>query len=195
MSKPVSMARPKNTVQKVISRLVRTESGCWEYPGNPDRGGYHRVRVGVARFVVHRLVYEHLIGPIPREHDLHHRCNNRRCAEPSHLEPLPRREHTYRGETVIAINRAKTHCPHGHPLSGENLRKAGGERVCRTCKNAATRASREKRKATHPRTHCRLGHELTQDNTWVKKDGRRQCKLCLAHGKRYGAAPRSLPCQ
>lgn len=42
-------------------------------------------------------------------------------------------------------NSQRTHCPNGHPLSGENLRPSGikrGERSCRACSSARSRASR-----------------------------------------------------
>ncbi len=31
-------------------------------------------------------------------------------------------------------NRDKTHCPAGHPLSGENLVEYGGSRQCKECR-------------------------------------------------------------
>jgi hypothetical protein len=41
-------------------------------------------------------------------------------------------------------NRRKTHCPKGHPLSGDNLLTSKlkiGKRECRTCHNARRRAA------------------------------------------------------
>jgi hypothetical protein len=49
-------------------------------------GGHRSVRV-------HRVVYEHLVGPIPSGHELHHLCENKRCVFPDHLVPLVPREH------------------------------------------------------------------------------------------------------
>jgi hypothetical protein len=31
-------------------------------------------------------------------------------------------------------NKTKTHCPQGHPLSGDNLYVSRGRRECRTCR-------------------------------------------------------------
>lgn len=46
------------------------------------------------------------------------------------------------------INRRKTHCPEGHPLSGDNLiHLKNGRRRCRTC-HAATQARYKARKQT-----------------------------------------------
>jgi hypothetical protein len=41
------------------------------------------------------------------------------------------------------LNSDKTHCPAGHPYSGDNLYVApSGDRMCRTCRNASTRKRR-----------------------------------------------------
>lgn len=42
------------------------------------------------------MVYERLVGPIPEDIDLHHRCPNKACVNPEHLEP--RRREAHRGK-------------------------------------------------------------------------------------------------
>lgn len=44
-------------------------------------------------WIVHRLVYELAVGPIPPGYDVHHICEVKRCIYPKHLEPVTRREH------------------------------------------------------------------------------------------------------
>jgi hypothetical protein len=44
-----------------------------------------------------------------------------------------RKGRIYRGGADIPWTRAKTHCKHGHPLSGSNLSKYTKGRVCLTC--------------------------------------------------------------
>lgn len=40
--------------------------------------------------------------------------------------------------------RAKTHCPKGHPYSGENLYiNPQGQRICKTCRDATRTRSRQ----------------------------------------------------
>lgn len=49
------------------------------------------------------------------------------------------------------------------------------------------RCYRCSRKDVHPykyRTHCKRGHELTEDNVYPGKCGRRQCKICTKECKR-----------
>lgn len=44
--------------------------------------------------------------------------------------------------------RDRTHCAHGHPYSGDNLRiKKNGERECRRCARTASRATKERQRA------------------------------------------------
>jgi HNH endonuclease len=53
-------------------------------------------------------------GPIPDGKELHHRCGVYACWNPEHLEPVTHAENQR--------HLRRTHCKHGHPLSGGNLR-------------------------------------------------------------------------
>lgn len=69
------------------------ESLCWIW--NKSAGGevHQMVMVGKRRQQAHRVVYEQLVGAIPEGFHLHHRCNQRRCVNPEHLQPLHPVEH------------------------------------------------------------------------------------------------------
>ena len=90
----------------------------------------------------HRVFYEALVGPIPNALELEHLCRVRHCVNPSHLEAVTHRESTHRG-LVGTTNRAKTHCPQGHPYHGDNLvivkSSSRVNRQCRECSRAASR--------------------------------------------------------
>lgn len=91
--------------------------------------------------MAHRFAYELIRGKIPEGLDIDHLCRNRQCVNPEHMEPVTPRENTIRGDTIPAHNLKKTHCPKGHPLSGDNLVKSPsiiklGYRWCKTCMNA-----------------------------------------------------------
>jgi len=58
-----------------------------------------------------------------------------------------RQERRRKGCGPGAFNRAKTHCPQGHPYDAENTAiKSDGRRVCRACGREYTRRRREARK-------------------------------------------------
>jgi hypothetical protein len=137
--------------QRVMERTER-RGDCLIFTGALARG-YGRIRNyetgGVEQ--AHRVVYEEEVGPIPDGLTIDHvqeRCTSRACVEVRHMEVVTRGENTRRGAgnnpTVIA-NRAKTHCPQGHPYDEANTyRPPNGSRYCRTCIAAQTKAWRER---------------------------------------------------
>lgn len=54
---------------------------------------YPYARVGGRVVGVHRVMYEHYVGPIPPGHDVHHVCPQTRCVNPNHLQAVPGRAH------------------------------------------------------------------------------------------------------
>ena len=89
----------------------------------------------------HRWAYENIVGPIPEGLTIDHLCRNPRCVNPAHLEPVTLAENIRRQGAAV------THCPQGHPLSGENLYvvKQTGYRQCVTCKRHHARMSKLRR--------------------------------------------------
>lgn len=77
------------TVQEVIHKhTVVIDTGCWIWTGAINHNGYAHVRIGGAIQRAHRVSYEHFVGPIPEGLVLDHRCRNRHCVSPHHLEPV-----------------------------------------------------------------------------------------------------------
>lgn len=78
---------------------VDPESGCWNWLGYIDPRGYgacQRVEWFAATGTnkAHRQAYmaAHEIV-VPPEIDLHHKCENTRCINPEHLQPIGRSAH------------------------------------------------------------------------------------------------------
>ena len=89
-------------IDQVLSKVeIITESGCWIYMGELNRNGYGTVRKAGKRKMVHRLLFEHFVGPIPDAHVLDHGCRVRCCCNPYHMEPVTVRENTLRGVATL----------------------------------------------------------------------------------------------
>jgi hypothetical protein len=144
-------------LQRFVAKHIDHPDECWIWPHALSESGYGRAFVSMDRrlVTVHRYLYEEMVGPIPDGLQLDHLCRNRACANPSHVEPVTSRENTMRGETPAAHNARKTHCPLGHPLSGDNLRinyhgrgKTGTPfRSCKECARESVRRRRARLRA------------------------------------------------
>lgn len=116
-------------------------NGCWIWQGKRN-GDYARY----GRTLVHRYLYEEMVGPIPTRTLDHFKCDTPLCVNPFHVRPATDRENTLRGDTLAARNLAKMHCPEGHPYDEENTYvDPKGARHCRTCQRQANRASYHRR--------------------------------------------------
>lgn len=130
-------------------------SGCWLWTGSTIWSGYGLIGLGGSgnTGLVHRVAFTIWRGPIPKGLVIDHRCRNRTCCRPSHLETVTPRENTRRGANQTAWNMAATHCRRGHPLSGANLRielqwRGGGlkeNRRCVQCERDGRQALRARR--------------------------------------------------
>ena len=71
--------------ERFLARVVKSD-GCWEYDGYRFRG-YGKFGVSPKQSVLaHKFAYELWVGPVPDGKHLHHRCGNRACVRPDHLE-------------------------------------------------------------------------------------------------------------
>lgn len=121
---------------------MELKNSCWLWAGHIRSDGYGGIWNTIKNQydVAHRLVYESLVGPVPKELQLDHLCRVRHCINPEHLEPVTRKVNILRGEGMGAKNARKTHCKNGHLLSGDNLRiDVSGYRQCRKCEPAYAR--------------------------------------------------------
>lgn len=127
---------------------VDPETGCIEWLAHRSADGYGRFWWQGRKVRAHRFYF--VIGyqrDVQPGMILDHLCRNRGCVAPWHLKEVTQRENLLADGSLSLTKRhaEKTHCPRGHLLSGENLRKdalARGWRNCRAC-NSATTARRD----------------------------------------------------
>jgi hypothetical protein len=144
------MPRYSNTPRRFWAQVEFTDT-CWLWTGYRNRKGYGLFSYYGRNMPVHRYAYEFCIGPIPAGLQIDHLCRVHNCVYAWHLEPVTHLENVRRG-MVGQWEKAKTHCPKGHPYSGKNLRvRTGGRygqgvyRVCRMCQRDNRRARMAKR--------------------------------------------------
>jgi hypothetical protein len=81
---------------KFWSGVDRTGNGCWEWRGRLNNSGYGFVYFDGKSQAAHRVAYALTRGPIAEGFELDHRCRNRACCNPDHLEPVTREENMRR---------------------------------------------------------------------------------------------------
>jgi len=127
-----------------MRQRVENVGECWEWQGGVLSNGYGRCQSVEYGVLAHRVSYQIFVGPIPAGLTIDHLCRNRRCINPDHLEAVTPRVNVLRGDTIVAANASKTHCPKGHELAGDNLYLAPSRRrYCRTCQRAAEKKHRD----------------------------------------------------
>ena len=141
----------KTLEERLMSRVYIDSAGCWLWTGRIHCDGYGKWKAKDREMLAHRAMYELLRGEIPPGTEIDHLCRVRRCVNPYHMEAVHHSVNVNRGRAGER-QVAKTHCPKGHPYSGDNLILTGtkggkrlGYRLCRTCIKAANDAAYARR--------------------------------------------------
>jgi hypothetical protein len=150
--------------------IIDPETGCWRWKYKPNKGGYGRLRVCSKRtntsFAAHRLAYLKWVGPIADGLVVDHKCRNRSCINPEHLEVVTHKENIRRSNLTRQRARHegwKTHNDSRLRMSGTGHRKEG---------------------EGAKRTHCRRGHPFVGANVMPRANGNRRCRKCHNAQKR-----------
>lgn len=146
------MPRASPMVERFWPKVNKTKT-CWLWTGSKNNKGYGQIARGAPAprnkkmVYAHRVSYEMVNGPIPEGLSLDHLCRMPSCVNPAHLEAVTHKENTLRGVGFAAVNARKTHCPKGHPLSGENLCVPRMPwRICKECLRVSALEFRKRQK-------------------------------------------------
>src|SRR5690348_13851884 len=110
---------------KFLQRIDKQDDH-WLWTGGKLLNGYGTYS---NKGVVHRIAYEHWVGPIPDGYVVNQTCRVRLCVRPAHLEAVTRS-----ANQLHRWGSTETHCRRGHDMTGTNNRiNAQGRRECLTC--------------------------------------------------------------
>ena len=140
-------------VEKILSKIsVDIETECWNWIGEIDKNGYgyFRIRNNSERksFRSHRVIYDIFIGVKDLEKVIDHKCRNRKCCNPDHLQEIARSENVLLDNSLApsAINKQKKECKHGHKFTIENTYISKFGRSCKACHAIVEKNRRLKQK-------------------------------------------------
>ena len=150
---------------------VLPQTGCWQFQGSSDRGGYGRLFIGDKEQKANEAFFEEWAGAVPNDQFLlpcFPQCIGRRCCNPAHWQVRPKtwkrpdpvlsRVLPVSASVVIVPATVAIHsqppvrvCPNGHLMTPENIvtenRKGHPKIRCRICrrkswsKNSARRSA------------------------------------------------------
>lgn len=69
------------------------KSPCWIWQAARTAGGYGQITIDGEKLYAHRVAYALLVEGIPAGRVVHHRCQQRACINPAHLEHMDARKH------------------------------------------------------------------------------------------------------
>jgi hypothetical protein len=124
----------------ILGETTANENGCLVPPQKPNGKGYTSTYYRGRHIGTHRLTYQLARGEVANDLQIDHRCRNRACCNPEHLEPVTPQENVRRGELHTNKDGRCGKC--GGPL--DSIRKSathhgGIRRACKACQREANR--------------------------------------------------------
>lgn len=150
-------------------------NGCWEWQGcRNNLLGYGMGSFKGKIMGAHRLSYILFYDKIPNGLVIHHKCENKICVNPYHLEAVTQTENLIlAGWGNNNKNSLKTHCPQGHIYTTTTQTKNGKtsiHRICKTCKNKRRNKITEKMSMLEFETKLKIEERLKNSEIFDRTD-------------------------
>jgi len=71
--------------ERFFAKVEKTDT-CWLWTGSLEKNGYARFKIGDKKLLCHRSSWIIAGNTIPEGHVIRHKCRNRHCVNPEHLE-------------------------------------------------------------------------------------------------------------
>ncbi|MFI6123269.1 sigma factor [Streptomyces sp. NPDC051064] len=148
----------KTTLDRLLAMTTPGPNGCVIFTGHVDTKGYGRFSVDKHNARAHRVAFEQLTGPAPEGMGIVHLCHK---ADPS--------------------CGGGPQCLHRRCLNPLHMALWTRSEISRGNTRGASSANGAK-------THCPQGHPYDDTNTFLAKDGARNCRAChRARGRAWRA--------
>lgn len=86
LSVPIAADEREDIRRRLLSRIVVTAAGCWEFQGSPGNPlGHRKMSVHNRPIWAHKLAFAVFKGPIPKGTVVRHSCDNPPCIRDEHL--------------------------------------------------------------------------------------------------------------
>ena len=99
----MNYAERADLLASVLSRCQRQPNGCLDWLGATNSRGYGCIRVDGEMWLVHRLMWELVRGPIPAGLHCLHSCDRPPCVEITHLEVGTNRKNMEQRNLIVPL--------------------------------------------------------------------------------------------
>jgi hypothetical protein len=88
------LASVSAALEYITNNIEVAQGGCWEWQKYSTGGGYGQAYWDGLGWAAHRLSYHYIVARIPDGAAIHHKCSNRACCNPDHLQATTQQDNT-----------------------------------------------------------------------------------------------------